>query len=75
MKNLLGKAAAASVGVVLLKVLVGGSVLVWGAHTLTVGAIDAGLVAALLAPTLGAFVTSLHHRFDDPDEEVPKPKE
>ncbi len=77
MKNMLQKASIASVGVVLFKVLVGGITLkVWD-QTLTFGTIDPGTIAALLTPTLGAFVTSLHDRFEDADgdgiPDAPKP--
>lgn len=67
MKNMLQKASIASVGVVLFKVIVGGMTFhVWG-QTVTFGVIDPGTIAAILTPTLGAFVTSLHDRFEDAD--------
>lgn len=77
MKNMLQKASIAAVTVVLFKTLVGGLTLKLWDQTLTFPVIDPGLVAAILTPTLGAFVTSLHDRFEDADgdgiPDAPKP--
>jgi len=38
----------------------------WG-QTIAFTVLDPGTIAAILTPTLGAFVTSLHDRFEDAD--------
>lgn len=77
MKNMLQKASIASITVVLFKTIVGGMTLKLWEQTLTFSAIDPGTIAAILTPTLGAFVTSLHDRFEDADgdgkPDAPKP--
>lgn len=74
---MLQKASIASVSVVLFKVLVGGLTFKFWDQTFVVPVIDPGTIAALLTPTLGAFVTSLHDRFEDADgdgiPDAPKP--
>jgi hypothetical protein len=67
MKNMLQKASIASIAVVLFKTIVGGLTIKLWDQTLVFTTIDPGLVAAILTPTLGAFVTSLHDRFEDAD--------
>jgi hypothetical protein len=64
-RDILGKSAIATVGVVLLKVLFAGASVKLGEQAYSFGTIDAGMVAALLTPTLGAYVASLHERFED----------
>lgn len=51
-----------AVVVVLLKVLVSGVTVTIGGHPMDFGAIDGGLVGAILTPTLGAAVA---HRYTD----------
>lgn len=46
--------------VVLAKVLFAGASLTIGGHTLGAGEIDGGVIAALLTPTLGAYVMRRH---------------
>ena len=52
--------AAASVGVVLLRVLIGGVSVVIADHTYQVAAMDATLATGVLATTLGAYVAQRH---------------
>jgi hypothetical protein len=67
LKNSKGKpdfamtAAVVSLATVLLKALAGGAVIQWGARTLTVGNLDAGLAAAILASTFTAYVFRRKH--------------
>lgn len=77
MTNVLQKSAIASVSVVLVKTLISGITIAIAGKTFTFHPMDPGTIAAILTPTLGAFVTSLHDRFQDADGDgVPdKPKD
>lgn len=55
-----GYMAVASVAVCVFKVLVAGMTLTLGALSLSGGTIDGGVVAAILTPTLGAFIAGHH---------------
>jgi hypothetical protein len=78
-KNPLAYAACGSVVVVLTKVLLAGTVIVHGAHSITFGPIDGSLVGAVLTPTLLSYVASRHKSMRDhnvggnDDETAPKP--
>lgn len=71
MRDMLQKASIASVGVVLLKVVVGGMTLKFWDQTVAFSVIDPGTIAALLTPTLGAYVSSLHRAMDPEDDPAP----
>ena len=64
-KNPLAWASVAAMAAVIGRFLVSGLTLVWGAKTITFGVLDSGLVAALLTPTLTAYVASRHSSMRD----------
>ena len=76
MKRPLEVMALATVSVCLLKLLMAGVVLSFGARSINLGVTpDAGVLGALLGPVLAAYTTSLHKSFRDdnkngiPDDE------
>ncbi len=62
--------ALGSVAVVLVKVVLNGG----SAFGVSFGTIDAGVIAAILTPTVGAFVASLHRGMDPEEHEAPEVK-
>ena len=66
-RTLLWWSSAATMAVVLLKVLGAGTVIKYGENSLTLGGIDSGLVFALLGSTLTALVAHGHTALKDKD--------
>lgn len=66
-RPLLWWSSAATVTVVLLKVLGAGTAIKYGEHSLTLGGIDSGLALALLGSTLTALVAHGHGALKDKD--------
>ncbi len=63
--------AVVSVAVVLVKFLFGGAVISWSGNSITLGQLDAASIAAMLTPTLGAYVARRHT--DSKAKDEPKP--
>ncbi len=66
-RNPLAWASVAAMAAVIGRFLVSGLSVTWSGRTITFGVLDAGLVAALLTPTLTAYVASRHSSMRDKD--------
>lgn len=66
-RTLLWWASAATVGVVLLKVLAAGTTIEYSGHKVSFGSMDSGMVLALLGSTLTALVAHGHNSLKDRD--------
>ena len=69
MKSILKVIATVSVAAVLVKFFAAGTAISLFGQAITFGQVDGGTIAALLTPTLGAYVASLHDRFEDEDKD------
>lgn len=66
-RPLLWWAAVGSLAVILIKVLLAGTSVHLGEHSVTFGTIDGGVIAAVLTPTLLSLVAHGHDKLKDKD--------